>query len=88
MLLNILIWIFLGIIAGLFVNFIFPLDGKYLPGTIGAGIVGAIIGGILFSIFKIGSIAFAIDPIAAALAIIGSIFLVYFIRILVRVEED
>jgi uncharacterized membrane protein YeaQ/YmgE (transglycosylase-associated protein family) len=88
MLLYILIWIFLGIIAGLFVNFIFPLDGKYLPGTIGAGIVGAIIGGILFSIFKIGSIAFAIDPIAAALAIIGSIFLVYFIRILVRVEED
>jgi uncharacterized membrane protein YeaQ/YmgE (transglycosylase-associated protein family) len=84
---NVLIWIIFGILAGLLVNFIYPMEGKYLPGTIGAGIVGAFVGGILYSGLQIGQIAFELDPIATLIALIGAILLVYFIRALIRFDE-
>ena len=87
MILDVLIWIAFGVLAGLIVNFVYPLSPKYLPGTIAAGIVGAIIGGVLFSMLQIGQVAFELDPIATIIAIIGSILLVYFVRAISEIRE-
>lgn len=87
MLFNVLIWVIFGVLAGLMVNFIYPMEEKYLPGTIGAGIVGAFVGGVLYSGLQIGHIAFELDPIATIIALIGSVLLIYFIKALIRFDE-
>lgn len=85
---NILAWVGVGIASGFLVYFLFPGQRKYLLGTISAGIVGAFVGGIIYSAFKIGSISVSFDPVSSAVAIIGAVLLLYLIRLLVRNEEE
>lgn len=86
---NILSWVGIGILAGLLVHFVFPLDdGKYLAGTIFSGIVGAFVGGILYSAFEIGQIALSFDVLSTTAAILGAGILIYFIRLLIKSEEE
>jgi uncharacterized membrane protein YeaQ/YmgE (transglycosylase-associated protein family) len=87
MIMNILIWIGLGVIAGFLVNLFSPGKTKYITGTISAGIVGAFVGGIIYSAFEIGNIAINLDPRAAAISVLGSLALIYFIQILVRSDQ-
>lgn len=84
---NVFLWIGIGIASGFMVYFIFPGQRKYLFGTITAGIVGAFVGGIFYSAFKIGSISFSFDPLSSVVATLGAVLLLYLIRILVRNEE-
>lgn len=86
--LNILAWIVLGVIAGALVHFVIPSRGKYLAGTISAGVVGAFVGGVLYSAFKIGQIAVSFDPIASIIALLGAGILIYLIRVLIKNEEE
>lgn len=84
---NILVWTALGIIAGFLVYLIFPGQRRYLAGTVSAGIVGAFVGGIVYSALKIGSIAYELDPLASLVAVFGSVFLIYLIRLLIKTED-
>jgi len=86
--LNILTWIILGVIAGTFVHFVMPVRGKYLAGTISAGVVGAFVGGILYSAFQIGQVAISFDPIASFIALLGAGILIYLIRTLIKNEDE
>lgn len=88
MFVNILSWVVIGILAGLLVHLLFPLDNRYLVGTISSGIVGAFVGGILYSAFRIGELAFSFDAISLGAAILGAGLLIYFIRLLIRSEEE
>lgn len=87
MLLNVFAWIVIGIFAGFLVNFLMPAKGKFLAGTISAGIVGAFVGGILYSAFRVGQIAINFDPIATFVSLFGAAVLIYLIRVLIRNEE-
>jgi uncharacterized membrane protein YeaQ/YmgE (transglycosylase-associated protein family) len=55
MIINILTWIGIGIFAGTLVNLFTPNREKYISGTISAGIVGAFVGGIIYSALEIGN---------------------------------
>lgn len=87
MLINVLTWIGLGIVAGFLVYVIVPGQRKFLAGTISAGIVGAFVGGIIYSALKIGSIAATLDPWAAGLAVLGAAVMIYLIYTLVQGES-
>jgi uncharacterized membrane protein YeaQ/YmgE (transglycosylase-associated protein family) len=87
MFLNIITWIGLGVVAGFIVSIFTPDRSKYLTGTISAGIVGAFVGGIIYSALEIGNIAINLDPTAAAISVLGSLALIYFIQILVRSDQ-
>lgn len=88
MFVNILSWVGIGILAGFFVHLLFPLNNRYLAGTITAGVVGAFVGGILYSAFEVGKIALAFDAVATIAAFLGAGVLIYFIRLLIRSEEE
>jgi len=88
MFVNILSWVGIGILAGLFVHLLFPLDNRYLAGTVSSGIVGAFVGGILYSAFEIGRVTFAFDAFATVAAVLGAGLLIFFIRALIRSEEE
>jgi uncharacterized membrane protein YeaQ/YmgE (transglycosylase-associated protein family) len=85
---NILIWTILGVAAGFLVFLLFPYQRKYFLGTLMAGVVGALVGGIVYSAFEIGSIASSIDTAATIGSVIGAALLIYFIRLLVKSEEE
>lgn len=78
----------MGVFAGLLVQLVFPSDRKYFKGVISAGIVGAFVGGILYSAFQIGAVSMSIDPGASFVALFGSLVLIYFIKALVRAEKE
>jgi len=84
MLYSIVTWIITGLIAGLFVSFIFPRTRKYATGTIGAGIIGAFVGGVLYSGLKIGRISTQLDPTSVVIAFLGSLVLVVLVLILIK----
>jgi uncharacterized membrane protein YeaQ/YmgE (transglycosylase-associated protein family) len=88
MFVNILIWTALGVSAGLAVYFLFPTQRKYLTGTVMAGVVGAFVGGIVYSAFEIGSIAVSLDLAASIGALFGAAGLIYLIHLLVKSEES
>jgi uncharacterized membrane protein YeaQ/YmgE (transglycosylase-associated protein family) len=44
-------WIIVGVVAGFVINKIINRSGEYLAWDMGLGIVGALIGGLLFSSF-------------------------------------
>jgi uncharacterized membrane protein YeaQ/YmgE (transglycosylase-associated protein family) len=87
MLLNIITWVGIGILAGFVVSLLIPNKNKYLAGTVSAGIVGAFVGGIIYSALQIGNIALTLDPAAAGISVLGSLILIYFIRLLVKSEN-
>lgn len=56
---NIIAWIVLGLIAGAIARAIYPgHQGGGILGTMLLGIVGAFVGGIIYSLIATGSIAF------------------------------
>lgn len=83
---NVVSWIILGLVAGFLVNGLPPFRKHYTIGTIGAGIVGAFLGGVLYSGFKIGSISSGLDFWALIMAIVGAGLLMIFIALLVKNE--
>jgi uncharacterized membrane protein YeaQ/YmgE (transglycosylase-associated protein family) len=87
MFVNIITWIVIGVLAGFVISIVLPAKNKYLAGTISAGIVGAFVGGIIYSALKIGNIALTLDPKAAGLSVIGSLVLIYLVKLLVRSEN-
>lgn len=84
---SIVVWTVLGIIAGFLVYLFFPGKRRYFAGTISAGIVGAFVGGVVYSALKIGSIAAYIDPVASLAAVFGAGALIFLIQLLVKSEE-
>ena len=66
---NIIAWVILGLIAGAIAKAIYPGDqGGGILGTIVLGIIGAFVGGSLFSLLNTGSLAIGS---AASLSIPG-----------------
>ena len=78
---NLLSWIIFGFIAGFIVNLIDPNDNRGLGSTVILGVLGAIVGGFLSSLF-LGTpvIGFSFEGLSAAvigglvLAIIAQMF--------------
>lgn len=74
---NIFLWLVLGVIAGILIDYIFPKEETTrLGGTISAALVGAFFGGSIYSVFSIGSVAIKLDPMASFVAIFGAALLV------------
>lgn len=49
-----LLWVFWGVVIGFIVSLIFPETKKYLLGTVTFGVLGSVLGGIIYGFFKIG----------------------------------
>ncbi|MEX2199856.1 MAG: GlsB/YeaQ/YmgE family stress response membrane protein [Dongiaceae bacterium] len=80
---GILIWLLLGLIAGILAKFIMPgRDAGGIIVTIALGVIGAVIGGYLGTRFGIGSVT-GINLESILVATAGA-FLVLFILRLVR----
>jgi uncharacterized membrane protein YeaQ/YmgE (transglycosylase-associated protein family) len=84
---NIIIWLVIGFGAGLFVNLFFENYKKYFTGTILAGIVGAFVGGVVYSALRIGTVAKNIDIASFLTAFLGAGVLLLFINILLKSEN-
>lgn len=80
---NIIAWIVLGLIAGAIARAIYPgHQGGGILGTMLLGIVGAFIGGLIYSLITTGSIAFGASlsiggVIVAVLGAIVTLFIYY-----------
>ncbi|WP_273795124.1 GlsB/YeaQ/YmgE family stress response membrane protein [Brucella intermedia] len=66
-------WIILGLIAGFIGSKIINGSGQGLFLDIALGIVGAIVGGAIFSLLLGRGITSAFDPLSVIIAIIGSV---------------
>lgn len=88
MILNVLSWILIGFLAGVFVGKLFPSKGEYRFGILGSAIIGALVGGVLYSGLKIGSISYSLDFVSFILALGGSIFLMALISLLIKNENE
>jgi uncharacterized membrane protein YeaQ/YmgE (transglycosylase-associated protein family) len=81
---NIIAWIILGLLAGA----IYPgTQGGGILSTIILGIVGAFIGGSLYSLFSTGSLQFAATTLSLPgllIAVIGAIIAIYLWGLLSR----
>ncbi len=80
---NIIAWIVLGLIAGAIARAIYPgHQGGGILGTMLLGIVGAFVGGLIYSLITTGSIAFGASlsiggVIVAVLGAIVTLFIYY-----------
>jgi uncharacterized membrane protein YeaQ/YmgE (transglycosylase-associated protein family) len=84
MLVNILGWIVIGLIAGWLASMIMGRGGYGVIGDIVVGLVGALIGGFLASLFGLGGLN-SNDPISwgsLIIAILGAIILIALLRAL------
>jgi uncharacterized membrane protein YeaQ/YmgE (transglycosylase-associated protein family) len=78
---GILIWIFVGLVAGVLASLVMGGTGYGIVGDIIIGIVGAFVGGWLFS--KLGvSTPFAGLPGTIFVAFIGAVVLLFVLRLL------
>ncbi len=84
---SILSWIIIGLLAGLFVNYIFKKQKKYFIGTILAAIVGSFVSGLVYSALKFGELLNFIDQTSLIVALFGSIFILYIINSLIYGED-
>lgn len=76
---ELVIWIILGILAGLSVAFLFPDTKKYLLGAIYSGIFGSVLGGIIYGIFKVSTEIYSHANLTLlVLFIIFSLFCIFF----------
>jgi uncharacterized membrane protein YeaQ/YmgE (transglycosylase-associated protein family) len=66
------VWIILGLVAGYIANQIVYREGKGLWLNMGLGIVGAIVGGMIFSLLGGAGIT-GINPYSLIVAVVGSI---------------
>jgi uncharacterized membrane protein YeaQ/YmgE (transglycosylase-associated protein family) len=72
---GIITWIVLGLIAGLLAKLIMPgRDPGGLLVTIGIGVVGAIVGGFLATLFGFGSVS-GLNVGSIVIAVVGSLVL-------------
>ena len=69
---SIIAWIILGLIAGYIGSRIVDKEGKGLWLNMALGIVGAIVGGIIFSVFGAGGVT-GVNLYSLIVAVIGSI---------------
>ncbi|MBK1987322.1 GlsB/YeaQ/YmgE family stress response membrane protein [Sphaerospermopsis aphanizomenoides BCCUSP55] len=78
---NIIAWVILGLLAGAIAKALYPgYQGGGILSTIILGIVGAFIGGTLFTIFRTGTLQFATATLSipgVVVAIIGSVIAIY-----------
>jgi uncharacterized membrane protein YeaQ/YmgE (transglycosylase-associated protein family) len=85
---NIIAWIILGLLAGAIAKAIYPgTQGGGILSTIILGIVGAFIGGSLYSLFSTGSLQFAATTLSLPgllIAVIGAIIAIYLWGLLSR----
>jgi uncharacterized membrane protein YeaQ/YmgE (transglycosylase-associated protein family) len=79
---SILSWIFLGLVAGFIGSKIVNSEGQGLLLDIVLGIVGAIVGGLLFSVFGAGGVT-GFNIYSLIVAIIGSIVVLWVYHALV-----
>ena len=70
------VWIILGLVAGYIANQIVYREGKGLWLNMGLGIVGAIVGGIIFSVLGGAGIT-GINPYSLIVAVVGSIIVLW-----------
>lgn len=81
---TIMVWILLGILAGTIVALIFPNSKKYIVGTVSFGIIGAIVGGIFYSAFQVGSAAYSLGPSSVILVIVFAVVFIFSLKVVVR----
>lgn len=77
---SILTWLIIGAIAGFLANRIVP--GRFpfgAPGAVGGGLVGAFMGGAVFSLIAGRGVA-GFDPISLLIALVGAIALLALLR--------
>ncbi len=78
---NIIAWVILGLLAGAIAKAIYPgTQGGGILSTIILGIVGAFIGGSLYSLFSTGTLQLAATSLnlpGLLIAIIGAIIAIY-----------
>ena len=73
---SIIAWIILGLIAGFIGSRIVDKEGKGLWLNIALGIVGAIVGGIIFSFFGAGGVT-GVNLYSLIVAVIGSVVVLW-----------
>jgi uncharacterized membrane protein YeaQ/YmgE (transglycosylase-associated protein family) len=73
---SIIAWIILGLIAGYIGSRIVDKEGKGLWLNMALGIVGAIVGGIIFSVFGAGGVT-GVNLYSLIVAVIGSIVVLW-----------
>lgn len=78
---NIIAWVILGLIAGAIAKAIYPGDqGGGILGTIILGIIGAFVGGSLFSILNTGTLALGSASLSIPgifVAVLGAIIAIF-----------
>jgi uncharacterized membrane protein YeaQ/YmgE (transglycosylase-associated protein family) len=82
---NIIGWIIVGLIAGWLASKVMGKGGYGIVGDIIIGLVGAVLGGFVASLLKIGGGLNPNDPISLgslALAVAGAIILIFVLRAL------
>ncbi|PSB23845.1 GlsB/YeaQ/YmgE family stress response membrane protein [Stenomitos frigidus] len=85
---NIIAWIVLGLIAGAIAKAIYPgPQGGGILGTIVLGIIGAFVGGSLFSLINTGTLQLAATSLSIPgilVAVIGAIVAIFLWSLLTR----
>ncbi len=85
---NLIAWIILGLLAGAIAKAIYPgTQGGGILATMGLGIVGAFIGGTLFSLLSTGTLqltAAGLSIPGLIVAVIGAMVAIFFWGLLVR----
>ncbi len=87
MIINIISFIVIGLVAGLIVAIFFGKPRKLLWGTVGAGIIGSLVGGVLYSAFSIGKQGYEISPFSLIILFLGIFLFMGIISIIVRNKE-
>jgi uncharacterized membrane protein YeaQ/YmgE (transglycosylase-associated protein family) len=77
---GILIWIILGLIAGVVAEFLMG-GGFGIIGSIILGIVGAVVGGYLATLLGIGSVT-GLNVVSIVIAVIGACIVLFVVRAL------
>ncbi len=78
---TILIWIVLGLIAGFLASVLMGAGGYGLIGDIVVGILGAVVGGWLASMF-LGVDVTGLNLTSIAVAVVGAMILIFIVRAL------
>lgn len=78
---NIIAWVILGLLAGAIAKAIYPgTQGGGILSTIILGIVGAFVGGSLYSLFSTGALQFTATSLSIPgllIAVLGAIIAIY-----------
>jgi uncharacterized membrane protein YeaQ/YmgE (transglycosylase-associated protein family) len=73
---SIIAWVILGLIAGFIGSKIVEKEGKGLWLNMALGIIGAIVGGVIFSVFGAGGVT-GVNLYSIIVAVIGSIVVLW-----------